>query len=282
MNNQSLQTWVGRSREVEDILDARQANLMCATMNQPATMTAGQPLPSLWHWIYFAETCRTDAVSTDGHAVIGDFMPPIDLPPIGLSRRMWAGGRVGFHKPLPIGAAASKKLTIKSISQKQGRSGPMCFVTLLHEIFVGGDLCLSEEKDIVYLEPRDPAAPAAEPPEAPGNAEFSRTITPSSVWLFRYSSLMFNGHRIHYDVDFCRDVEGYPDLLVHGPLLATLLAGLAAEKTGQLRTFTYRAVSPIFNGADFSIHGKKNESGGALWVANPQGRMAMRAEYMTG
>jgi len=282
MSDQSLQAWVGRSRTVDDVLDVRQANLMCATMDMQAILTEGQPLPPLWHWIYFAETCRTDAVSTDGHAVIGDFMPPIDLPPVSLPRRMWAGGRVRFHKPLPIGAAATKKLTIKSIDQKQGRSGPMCFVTLMHEIFVDGVLCLSEEKNVVYLEPRDPAAPAAEPPEAQGNAQFSRTITPNSVWLFRYSALMFNGHRIHYDVDFCREVEGYPDLLVHGPLLATLLAGLAAEKTGPLRTFTYRAVSPIFNGADFSIHGQNSDGGGAFWVTNPAGRLAMQANVTTG
>lgn len=281
MSNQSLQAWVGWSRSVDDVMDARQANLMCATMDLPAKMADGLPIPPLWHWIYFAETCPTNAVSTDGHAVIGDFMPPIDLPPIGLSRRMWAGGRVGFHKHLPIGAAATKKLTIKSISQKQGRSGPMCFVTLGHEILVDGDLCLSEEKDVVYLEPRAPAAPASQPPEVPGNAQFSQTVAPSSVWLFRYSALMFNGHRIHYDVDFCRDVEGYPDLLVHGPLLATLLAGLAAENVGQLRTFTYRAVSPIFNGADFSIHGKVVAGGGSLWVANPKGRLAMQAEFTT-
>lgn len=288
MNEETLQTWVGKHRSVDDVIDARQANLMCATMDRQAEMAPGVPLPPLWHWIYFAEACPTSGIGPDGHAALGDFMPPIDQPPFGLSRRMWAGGRVWFHHPIEIGAQASKKLTIKSIMPKQGRSGRMCFLTLLHEISVGGQICLSEEKDVVYLEPQDRNSPAKQLPTPPTGATISRTISPNSTWLFRYSALMFNGHRIHYDVDFCRNVEGYPDLLVHGPLLATLLADLAAEQSGPLRTFTYRAVSPIFNGSNFSIHGRPAkednqfvENGGSVWVENCNGDLAMQADYTT-
>lgn len=298
MNEETLQTWVGKHRTVDDVIDARQANLMCATMDRQAEMAPGMSLPPLWHWIYFAEARPTSGIGPDGHAALGDFMPPIDQQPYGLSRRMWAGGRVWFHHPIEIGAKASKKLTIKSITPKQGRSGRMCFLTLLHEISVDGQVCLAEEKDIVYLEPQDRNSPNRNSPDRNGQAKqlsapptgatIMRTISPNSTWLFRYSALMFNGHRIHYDVDFCRDVEGYPDLLVHGPLLATLLAGLAAEQSGSLKTFTYRAVSPIFNGSDFSIHGRpaegKNQSvkgGGSVWVETCNGDQAMQADYTT-
>jgi len=279
MDDRTLQNWVGRSETADDVIDARQADLMARTMDRPAGLRDGAPLPPLWHWIYFAEAAPTAELAPDGHAPLGAFMPPVDL-----KRRMWAGGRVTFHQPLVIGQTATRTSTVKSITPKQGRSGRMCFVTLQHTVSSAGRLCISEERDIVYLEPRNPADAAKAGPPAPQGAQFGRSVSPNSPWLFRYSALTFNGHRIHYDADFCRDVEGYPDLVVHGPLLATLLAGLAEENLpgGGLKTFAYRAVSPVFNGADFSIHGRAGADRGAAWALTSAGGLAMSAEFTNG
>ena len=194
-----LQDWIGRSQEAGDVLRAQPAQFMQATLDREPSLKDGDLLPPLWHWLYFLEAKRASELGRDAHPKKGGFLPPVSLP-----RRMWAGGRLTFHHPLILGQAAVKRSTIKSITEKSGRSGSLCFVTVAHEIIQNDQCALTEEQDIVYREDPAPDAPTPQPAPAPDNPEFSQVITPTEVMLFRYSALTFNGHRIHYDVDYAR------------------------------------------------------------------------------
>jgi 3-methylfumaryl-CoA hydratase len=273
---QAWQDWVGRARSLDDTIDPGRARALQATLDDAgAALKAGDALPPLWHWLYFWSTTPGSALGPDGHAARGGFLPPIDLP-----RRMWAGSRVGFHRPLPLGAAATCRSRISDIRFKEGRSGRLAFVTLRHEVTAHGDLCIADEQDIVYHEAAKPDGKAEPGEDAPGDATWTRQIDPDPVLLFRYSALTFNGHRIHYDRPYATGVEGYPGLIVHGPLLATLMIELARTHRPKTRIakFQFRALSPIFDTAPFTVAGKLDDDGqGAdLWVANPQGKLAMR------
>ncbi len=265
-----LQTWLGKTMEVEDTLTVGQARLMAATVNDPTPYTQGDPLPPTWHWLYFHKPTPTPQLGPDGHAQRGSFLPPVSLP-----RRMWAGGRFIFSRPLILGQNAIKRSTIKSITPKQGRSGQLCFVVVTHKIIMDGQLCLTEEQDLVYRAAPQPGAKITAKP-APSKADWSVHLEPDPVWLFRYSALTFNGHRIHYDVDYCRSVEGYPGLVVHGPLIATLLLDQFRHRAPDsiISTFNFRAMRPLFEVASFTVNG----NGGNLWAANHKGGLAMQAE----
>lgn len=268
-----LQTWVGKETLTEDVISAVPARLMAATLDQAVNIQNDDPLPPLWHWLYFHKAVQASALGPDGHAKRGSFLPPVPLP-----ARMWAGGRLRFHRPLPIGAQAVKRSTIKSVIEKTGRSGQLCFVVVEHQITVDGQVCLTEEQDLVYREARRPGKPSPGK-AAPTDSYFSQTIVPDSVLLFRYSALTFNGHRIHYDVDYCREKEGYPGLVVHGPLIATLLLEMfrnhCPEKS--VTGFDFRAVSPLFDTASFTIHGRREDNQGQVWAATAEGGLAMTA-----
>ncbi len=269
-----LSRWVGKSEEASDRLAVKQARLMQTTMDQEASLAAGDPLPPLWHWIYFPIEVPLSGLGRDGHPRLGGFLPPVALP-----RRMWAGGRLSFLGPLPLGEAVVKRSTIKAVAPKEGRSGPLCFITVEHSYAVGGATALVEEHDIVYREDPSPDAPKPKPAAPPQGGEWRESVTPSPVQLFRYSALTFNGHRIHYDRDYCREVEGYPGLVFHGPLTGTLLADLAARRGGRaLKTFSFRAVSPLFDSPAFIIDGKSEGEGAQLWAETPEGNLAMTAE----
>ena len=191
---------------------------------------------------------------------------------------MWAGGRLLFHRDLHVGDTVTKRSTVDTVDMKHGRSGLLCFVTVRHELIVDGELAISEEQDLVYRD--DPASDAGrpEPKQAPVEADFSDSVTPSEVMLFRYSALTFNGHRIHYDREYAREVEGYPSLVVHGPLTATLLADLAVSATGEaLAGFSFRGVAPLFDGDPFTIAGSREGNEVRLWAAGPSGGLAMQA-----
>ena len=189
---------------------------------------------------------------------------------------MWAGGRFTFHGGIDLGEQVTKVSTISKIEMKVGRSGPLCFVTVQHDLAVDGAVRITEEQDLVYREDPAPDAPASEPKPAPTDADFSRVITPSEVMLFRYSALTFNGHRIHYDREYSRDVEGYPGLIFHGPLTATLLADLAIAETGRgLAGFAFRARSPLFDTEAFAIAGSLEGDKVTLWATTPNGGVAM-------
>lgn len=269
----NLHEWVGRTMTVADSLRPQPARFMQATLDREPTLSSGDALPPLWHWLYFLEAKRASELGRDAHPKRGGFLPPVALP-----RRMWAGGRFDFHRPLILGRDVEKRSTIKAITQKEGRTGKLCFVTVEHAIFQDGALALTEEHDIVYREDPAPGTPQPIPVAAPGNPEFSRIVTPTEVALFRYSALTFNGHRIHYDVDYARDVEGYAGLVFHGPLTATLLIDLACDETGKPpKTFAFRGLAPIAGLAPFRVEGRRSEDGIALWAKRDDGALAMTA-----
>ena len=275
-----LKQWVGRTETLDDQVTATPVRALSATLDRddPAP-AAGTELPPLWHWLYFLPTAPAREIGPDGHAKRGGFLPPVPLP-----RRMWAGGRLRFDAPLALGKPADKTSTILEVNVKQGSTGPLAFVTVAHTIAQNGQACVHEEHDIVY---RDMAAPSVAGKPAPGkpaptDAQWTRIIDPDPVLLFRYSALTFNGHRIHYDRSYATGVEGYAGLIVHGPLIATLLVDLLRRElpARALKRFSFRAVSPLFDIERFSLHGKLSDDGqtAMLWAANARGELAMQAE----
>ncbi|MBV7394100.1 FAS1-like dehydratase domain-containing protein [Mameliella sediminis] len=271
---QHVREWIGRSEVWHDTLRAQPACFMQATIGREPDLKDGDALPPLWHWLYFLEAKPAGVLGRDGHPQKGGFLPPVELP-----RRMWAGGRFEFHEPLRLGDDVRKVSTIKDVVEKDGRSGKLCFVTVRHEMFSGGQLAVTEEHDIVYREDPAPDAPRPVPAKAPENAEFSEEIHPTQVMLFRYSALTFNGHRIHYDVDYARQVEGYDGLVFHGPLTATLLVDLASRKMGRTpRAFSFRGLSPLSGLTPFRVEGRSAENAMDLWATRNDGALAMSAK----
>jgi len=271
-----LKQWVGRSETRDDLIHVTAVNAMAATLDKQQILTAGVPLPLLWHWLFFWAVSPASGLGPDGHPKRGGFLPPVELP-----RRMWAGGRLKFDSDLPVASEAKRVSQIKAIDVKNGNSGRLAFVTVAHEIGTHGKVSIYEEHDIVYRDnPQLGAAPAAAK-AAPTDAAWSRTITPDPVLLFRYSALTFNGHRIHYDRSYTTDVEGYPGLIVHGPLIATMLMELLCSQVPQqrVREFSFRAVSPTFDTDTFSVNGKLSADGheAHLWAANARGELTMQA-----
>ena len=274
-----LQSWQARSETMSDIITAAPLRALSATLDRddPAPED-GSAVPALWHWLYFLPHARQSEIGPDGHARRGGFLPPVPLP-----RRMWAGGRLQWHAPLAVGDAMRRVSRIESVTHKSGRSGEMVFVLVRHEVHGPSGLALSEEHDIVYRAAArrgDPVPPPQQPPLA-GQAAWSRTIVPDDVLLFRYSALTFNGHRIHYDHRYVTQVEGYPGLIVHGPLIATLLLDLLRRRVQGARVvaFDFKALRPTFDLHPFSVHGKPREDGRTidLWAQDHEGLLTMQA-----
>ena len=218
----ALRSWIGRSETQVDVAAAVPPRALAATLDRDDPPSQpGAALPPCWHWLYFLPLARQSQIGADGHPQRGGFLPPVPLP-----RRMWAGSRIGLHAPLRLGQALSRTSRIGDVRLKQGKTGPLVFVSVHHEIHADGVLAVDEQQDIVYREAPPPgeAPPAGLP--APADAQWMRRIEPDAVLLFRYSALTFNGHRIHYDRRYATGVEGYPGLVVHGPLIATLLLDL--------------------------------------------------------
>ena len=244
---------------------------MAVTLDRPPGFRAGDPLPRAWHWLYFHDLARASDLGPEGHPKLGMFLPKVPLP-----RRMWAGGSFAFHSPLLLGSTVERTSVLRSITPKQGRSGPLCFVTVEHTLKTLGALNLAEEQTIVYREAHRESG-RGHPLSAPTGAEFSREVRLDSIALFRYSALTFNAHRIHYDLDYCRAVEGYPDLLIHGPLVATLLLELSVGQSGPQERFRYRATSPLFLPDAFTVAGKRDGAMTRLWATNHLGELSMEA-----
>ncbi|WP_122073047.1 MaoC family dehydratase N-terminal domain-containing protein [Pseudophaeobacter sp. EL27] len=278
MDIAQLEKWIGKSESHVERIAPFPSNALAATLDRDDPhYTDGTPLPPLWHWMHFLQLFNLSEVGYDGHAALGGFLPPVPLP-----RRMWAGSRLNFLAPLSIGSELKKVSTIKSVKTKDGRSGKLVFVTVGHQMFDGDMLGIDEEHDIVYREEPRPDAPVQTPPPAPAQWDFSRDIDPSPVLLFRYSALTFNGHRIHYDQPFCVGSEGYQGLVVHGPLLATLLLDLLRREAPEaiVRSFEFRAVSTVFDNETFSVHGAAEQDGKTfqLWARRKDGTLAMNAK----
>ena len=273
MDLEHLQQWVGKTETRSDLVTAAPIAALSATLDIESDYpSAGDPLPPLWHWLYFLPFPRQSELGPDGHAKRGDFLPPVELP-----RRMWAGGRVEFRHPLRVGDSMTRTSRIAEVRFKEGRSGRLVFVLVRHEI---GD-AVTEEHDIVYRDHARAGDPAPTPQIAPADALWERVVHPDDVLLFRYSALTFNGHRIHYDRRYATEVEGYPGLVVHGPLLATMLVDLVRRNlpAAVIKRFEFRAVSPIFDTGTFSVCGKPGDDGATirLWVKDQAGALAMIA-----
>lgn len=275
---ETLAHWVGREAIRREGLHAEPVSRMAATLGHDYRLPeAGEALPPLWHWILFPEVVSQADLGPDGHALRGEFLPPVALP-----RRMWAGGRFTMTGPLCVGDQVTRKSTILDVTEKSGRSGALVFVTVAHEFSVDGEIRLTEEHDIVYREPPSPEQAQAVGETPPTQADWTKVIHPNPVTLFQYSALTFNGHRIHYDVDYCRDVEGYPGLVVHGPLTATLLAELVRSNlpSARIDSFEFRALRPLFDLEAFQVAGRRDGDTAQLWAVDPQGYLAMTARAM--
>lgn len=260
------------SQTIRDRLDPARAGAFQAMLGRDITLGAGDALPPFLHHLYFWDPQPPGALGRDGHPRVGGLIPDLGLP-----RRMWAGGRLAFHRPLRLGQAAEKTSTLESAERKTGRTGPLGFVTLRHELSQNGTLCLTEWQSLVYREDPDPTAPAPALRAAPTDESSARVQAFDETLLFRYSALTFNGHRIHYDADYARRVEGYPGLVVHGPLLAQLMMLMAEEELGPLSGFSYRAVSPLTL-PDAATICRRDE---ALWVRGLAGQLCMEGRVLS-
>jgi 3-methylfumaryl-CoA hydratase len=274
-----LKAWIGRSETVHDTIGATPVLALTATLDHPAVAVAeGSVLPPLWHWLYFLPMHRQSEIGADGHAKRGGFLPPVPLP-----RRMWAGSQFEFRTPLRVGDAVARTSTIADVTVKEGRSGQLVFVKVRHELRCNGaaEAALFEFHDIVYREAQRPDDVVPPPKAAPPEAAWRRTIVPDDVLLFRYSALTFNGHRIHYDRRYVTQVEGYPGLIVHGPLIATLLLDLLRREmpAADVASFVFKAVRPTFDLHPFHVQGTVQPDGKTvrLWASDHEGWLTMDA-----
>ena len=267
--------WIGATEAVEDDIALAPVLGVAAALDDTETaFEAGSPLPPLWHWFFFLPRAPQSKLGHDGHPERGGFMPPIELP-----RRMFAGARMRFHRPLVIGRPARREATIRKVAEKEGASGKLAFVTVGYAIQQDGRLCIEEQQDIVYREPGRPVPPpeAVELPPVPEGA-WSRVVEADPRLLFRFSALTFNAHRIHYDRRYAVEEEGYPGLVVHGPLTALLLMELVRNHAGRpVVGFEFRGRAPLFDLAPFRILGRPQDSRVELEAQGPDGTVAMTA-----
>lgn len=271
------QEWVGRTETLFDRIYPERVAALAATLDLEEHPVAGDPLPPGWHWMFFNPFVARRGLGVDGHPRRGGFLPPVPLP-----RRMWAGGRISYPGTLLVGANAMRTSTIRKVEAKSGRAGHLVFVTVSHAVSCGGRVCIEEEQDIVY---REASVPSASPPPrtpTPEAAAWRERIIPDTTLLFRYSALTSNGHRIHYDQAYAREEEHYPDLVVHGPLTATLLQNFAGDirPDARLARFDFRGLHPLFVSNPFDLEARVSEEDPNtldIWAKGPSGELAMRA-----
>lgn len=270
-----LHQWVGRSETREQYLDPFPARALAGLLDRTEVPGGGDALPLPWHWLYFLDAPSREGTGADGHPKRGGFLPPVPLP-----RRMWAAGELTLHEPLRLERVARRKSVVRSVELKQGKTGALIFVTVAHELEQDGQLRIEELQHIVYREA--PAAPAPLPPGEPAPIDFdwSRTVSPDPVMLFRFSALTYNSHRIHYDRDYATRMEHYPALVVHGPLLAILLLDLVAREghaAAPFAHFGFRARRPAFDTERLELCGRNEGGGAALWTVDAAGMVGMTA-----
>jgi 3-methylfumaryl-CoA hydratase len=268
---QNIQDWIGRNQTTNDIATRAPLDGLAAMLDRDVSFWRDAEVPPLAHWLYFLSPAKGSEIGPDGHPKRGGFLPPITLP-----RRMWAGSRIEFLRSIAVGAEITDRSEVADIVEKKGKSGAMVFVTIRREIGCNGVLAIREERDVVYRdEPKSATMHSAPQPDA-RKPEWSRSVTPDPVLLFRFSALTFNAHRIHYDRDYAMKTEGYPGLVVQGPLTAMLLMDhyLAKNPRADVSRFEFRAEKPLFDGAPFELCG----SGTDLWARTPSGERAMAAQ----
>jgi len=269
-----LREWIGKSESRHEVIDAFPVRALAGLLDWETVPREGDVLSLAWQWLYFLDAPARATTGVDGHPTRGGFLPPVPLP-----RRMWAAGKLRSLAPLVIGRAATKVSTVRTVELKQGKAGPLVFVTVAHEFAQDGRTCLVEEQSLVYREA--PTGPAALPPGEPAQAgpQWSRPWHADPALLFRYSALTYNGHRIHYDRDYATQAEFYPALVVHGPLLATLLLDALHREQPQVqpRAFEFRALRPAFDTDALSVCGSVDAAGASLWTADAAGNVGVKA-----
>jgi 3-methylfumaryl-CoA hydratase len=269
----SLKTWVGRQNRVADSMDPFPARALAAALGDETIPKAGDCLAPSWHWLYFLETPSLSGTASDGHPLRGGFLPPVPLP-----RRMWAAGTVEILQPLRLGRPAEKTSAVQAVELKTGRSGELVFVTIEHKISQAEVLCIREEQTLVYRGMPTTALSLAETEQSFTDDQWSRIVNPDPVLLFRYSALTYNSHRIHYDRDYATRVELYPGLVVHAPLLVTLLLDLARHegRLQPLRRFRFRAVRPTFDLGIVHLRGRRDGSNVTMWSEDHHHRVGVK------
>jgi len=267
-----LRAWIGREERRNDVVTPDLVARYRSTLDLPGgPPLPGEPAPRLIHHCLTPQTVPTSALAEDGHPRRGGFLPPVPLP-----RRMWAGSAVRFHGDIRVGDRVERLSRIVDVATKEGRTGPLCFVTVDHVLSVGGTMVVVERQDIVY---RGPEGAAPRPSTAAPLGSRRRGVEPSAPLLFRYSALLFFAHRIHYDRPYATGIEGYPGLVVHGPLQAALLLHFAAEARGTPPDrFAFRSGAPLFDDATFYLNASDEGGGTRLWTAREGGTAAMAAE----
>jgi 3-methylfumaryl-CoA hydratase len=272
-----LRSSIGRETSASDIVTSHQCEALEAVLDcTPRLFHTGDEAPLAIHWCLAQPTVPTRNLGPDGHPARGDFLPHVALP-----SRMWAGGKLRLLGPIRVGDRIVRHSRIDDVALKDGRTGPLCFVTISHLVSTPSGIAIEETQDIVYrtAEPRETQRPAPIVTETPPmrQAEWTRTVVADPVLLFRYSALTFNAHRIHYDRDYSVTQEGYPGLVVHGPLQATMLLALAAETRGAPKTFQFRGRTPLFDGGAFTLNAAPSELGLDLWTNDAAGQSTMTA-----
>jgi 3-methylfumaryl-CoA hydratase len=272
---EGLRGWIGRTESRDDVVTAGPVAALSATLDRDdPTTKIGDRLPLLWHWLYFLPVHRHSELGVDGHARLGGFLPPVPLP-----RRMYAGGSVEVRRQLRVGDQISRISRVEDVTYKEGRTGRLVFVKVRHEISNRDGLALTEDQDLVYREHPKPGEAAPSLQAAPQDASWSRECRADEVLLFRYSALTFNGHRIHYDRHFA-EAQGYSGLVVHGPLIATLLADLVRRNVPAtaISRFSFRALGPLVDTSPFWVCGRHDDGETVkLWATGPTGALAMEA-----
>jgi len=274
----ALTDWIGRSTEQHSWLDPWRAQALHATLDAfDAPPQDGAALAPCWHWLYFLDAVPSRQLGSDGHPQRGDFLPPVPLP-----RRMWAGSRIEFLAPLRLGELARRESRVADVREKSGRSGTLCFVTVQHDTYCRDVLAIREEQDIVYREAAGIVS-ATTPQPAPTDARWRRDCVLDPPRLFRYSALTFNSHRIHYDRDYATQQEGYPGLVVHGPLLATLMLEVLREQALPVKRFEYRALAPTFvDEATITAAAMPGDGRAAVWIADRRNGLRMSGDVLLG
>lgn len=272
---EALKVWQGNQAIKLDTITLHPAQALAAALGREQLPQIGDPLPALWHWLYFLDTPSPDNTDSDGHIKKGGFLPPVPLP-----RRMWASGHLDFKAPLIIGDTYKKVSTVESIEVKEGRSGTLIFVKLQHSLYQEERLCICEEQNLVY---RDiPSGPLVlPPPTLPSETpQWNQTLAPDPILLFRYSALTYNSHRIHYDRNYAVEQEGYPALVVQGPLLATLLMELLYTKLPHqaVSHFSFSAKRPSFDIHPMQLQGKIAGDKILLWNIDQDDAVCMSAD----
>ncbi|SCZ20665.1 MULTISPECIES: MaoC family dehydratase N-terminal domain-containing protein [unclassified Pseudomonas] len=269
-----LRGWVGRERVREELLAPFAVQALSATLDREQVPMQGETLPPTWQWLYFNDCAQRTNLGADGHGRTGGFLPPVPLP-----RRMWASGEFMCERPLRIGELAEQRSVVTSVELKQGKTGALVFVSLEHQISQRGRRCLVEKQHLVYREMANGPSPSLPGEPAPDEADVKQPFQPDPVLLFRYSALTFNGHRIHYDRDYATWQEHYPALVVHGPLLATLLAEQVTIQMPEVRvsSFGFRAVRPVFDTDHLLLCSKRSGDRVDLWTQNQDGFVTMIA-----